>query len=164
MEDTNPTRGHSTDIGAADSVRLSSTTARLPGIASGLAQTCSPGFASDTLTACTPRASLWTCRNCPGGRSVTVGGKKSLAFQGVRSAAPAFLRVVYRNSSKVTVVVRLTVNQSQTTGVAFPPTVEEQRALTLRLNLGQPDPLNALRFEAPSGGEIALSAIAVSSW
>jgi hypothetical protein len=104
------------------------------------------------------------CRNCPGGRSVTIGGKKSLAFKGVSSAAPAFVRIVYRNSSQATVVARLTVNESQTTAVAFPPTGEEQRAVTLRLNLGQQDHLNVLGLAAPSGGEIALSAIAVASW
>jgi len=75
------------------------------------------------------------CGSCPGGQSVTIGGKKSLAFKGVHSATPAFIRVIYRNTSKATVVARLAVNGSQTTAVAFPPTGEERRTLTLVLNM-----------------------------
>ena len=104
------------------------------------------------------------CPDCPGGRSVTIGGKKSLVFRGVRSATPAFVRIIYRNNSKTAVVARLIVNESQTTAVAFTPTGKEQRALTLRLSLGDRDRLNVLDFAAPSGGAIALNAIVVSPW
>jgi hypothetical protein len=99
-----------------------------------------------------------------GARGVTISGEKSLAFKGVSSAAPAFVRIIYRTDSKATVVARLTVNESQTTAVAFPPTGQEQRALTLRLNLGSHEYPNVLEFTAPLGEEITLSAIAVSSW
>ena len=105
------------------------------------------------------------CRDCPGGRSVTIGGNKALSFRDVRSAkGPVFARVIYRSGARETVVGRLSVNAARSTGVAFPPTGGETRALTLYLSLRGENHPNDLEFTAPCGADVALEAISVSSW
>jgi hypothetical protein len=110
-------------------------------------------------------AAAEACPECPGGRSVAIGGNRALSVKSIASAiGPAFVRVVYRNESKTTVVARLNVNGASSTGVAFPPTGKELRFIALRLNLRSQDRPNVLEFTAPSGEEVALGAIGVSSW
>ena len=105
------------------------------------------------------------CGDCPAGQGVTIGGNKALSFRNIKSAGTqTVVRVIYRNRSRTTVVAPLAVNGGQTTGVAFPPTGNESRAVVLLLTLragGQP---NVLEFSAPCGAAVALDGLAVSAW
>jgi hypothetical protein len=105
------------------------------------------------------------CGNCPVRQSVTIGGNKALSFRNIKSAGTqAFVRVVYRNRSRTAIVARLTVNGAQTAGVAFPPTGDESRAVTLLLTLRAGDQPNVLEFGAPCGAAVTLEGLAVSAW
>jgi hypothetical protein len=66
--------------------------------------------------------------------------------------------------SPLAVVARFTVNGAQTTGVAFPPTGAESRAVTLLLTLRAGDQPIVLGFGAPCGAAVALEGLAVSAW
>jgi hypothetical protein len=66
--------------------------------------------------------------------------------------------------SPLAVVARLTVNGAQTTGVSFPPTGDESRAVTVLLTLRAGDEPNLLEFGAPCGAAVALEELAVSAW
>lgn len=104
------------------------------------------------------------CGNCPAGQSVTIGGNKALSFRNIKSPdTQAVVRVMYRNRSRTAVVGRLSVNGSQTTGVAFPPTGDESRAVALLLTLRVGDQPNVLEFGAPCGAAVALEGLAVSA-
>ena len=100
----------------------------------------------------------------PAGRTVNSGVEEQVTFQNVKSSTgPAFIHILYRSRSAGPVVASLTVNGAQTTGLAFPPTAGELRALSLYLKLrGRGEP-NVLQLASP-GSAIALNGIAVSSW
>jgi hypothetical protein len=105
------------------------------------------------------------CGNCPAGQSVKIGGNMALSFRNIKSAGTqAIVRVMYRNRSRTAVVARLAVNGDQTTGVAFPPTGDQSRAVALLLTLRGGDQPNVLEFSAPCGGVVALEGLAVSAW
>jgi len=97
------------------------------------------------------------------GDTELIGGNKALSFRDVRSRKGAtFVRVIYSSRARATVVGRLSVNAARSTGVAFPPTGGETRALTLYLLLRGENLPNNLEFSAPCGDEIALEGISVS--
>jgi len=104
-------------------------------------------------------------RELPGAPKRADRRDKALSFRNIKSAGTqAFVRVVYRNRSRTAVVARLTVNGAQTTGVSFPPTGDESRAVSLLLTLRSGDEPNVLEFGAPCGAAIALEGLAVSAW
>lgn len=105
------------------------------------------------------------CPECPEGKSVTIGGNKVLSVKGMKSAAnQGYLRVIYRNRSKAPIVGNVSVNGGAVTGVAFPPTGEELRAITVEVKLQGNGAPNFFEFSAPSGEEVALAGVSLSAW
>lgn len=107
------------------------------------------------------------CKNCFGGESVMIGGKRSLTFDNVTSTVKfTFLHVAYVNSGTTPIVGVLQVNGESPTKVVFPPTGSENTIGTIAIEakLKRPGENNALTFSSPCNAGIALVSISVSSW
>lgn len=104
------------------------------------------------------------CRNCSGGKSVAIGGGRTLTFKVAPMEGPAYIQIFYINHGKSTRVVRLRVNGQTATNISFPSTGDSGAVgtITIEADLSQTRKNNLLTFFSPCADGPALESIAVS--
>jgi hypothetical protein len=101
------------------------------------------------------------CSVCSSGRSVRLGGEKSVTFNITPVKRQAFIRIAYVNRQNSPAVAQLSVSGETPINVLFPPTGESLGAVTLEVESVKPTGVNTLRFESRCGAGPELDSISV---
>jgi hypothetical protein len=97
------------------------------------------------------------------GRSVAIGGERSLTFKIAPIKRPTFVQIRYINPSNVPLAAQLRVDGQIPTNVLFPPTGDggEVGATTIEVESKQTQPESTLTFSAPGAAGPVLESISV---
>ncbi len=108
-------------------------------------------------------ATAETCKSCPSGMKVPLGGEKSLTFRIAPIKKATFVQIHYVNMSPEPVPGQLRVDGQIPTNISFPPTDAdgEPRSITIEVESNQTGEHSTLRFTAPCMTGPALESITV---
>jgi len=91
------------------------------------------------------------CKDCSGGRSITIGGKKSLNFRIAPIKGSAYIQISYINRNKNPLSAELSVNGQIPTNILFPPTGDGEvvGTVTIEVESTQAAKESTLSFTSP---------------
>lgn len=103
------------------------------------------------------------CKNCSDGRSIAIGGEKSLTFRIAPMNGSAYIQIFYINRNKNPLIAELRVNGQIPTNILFPSTGEgeEVEAVTVEIECTKAARKNTLTFTSPSAPRLVLESISV---
>jgi alpha-galactosidase len=105
------------------------------------------------------------CGTCASGRSVALGGEKTLTFKIAPFQRPIFVQIHYINPSGTPLTAQLRVGDSISTNVLFPPAgaVDQVGSITVEVEPGYAGKQSALVFSSPCATGPALESVSVLS-
>jgi Alpha galactosidase A/Alpha galactosidase C-terminal beta sandwich domain len=108
-------------------------------------------------------ATAESCKACPSGSKVPLGGEKSLTFRIAAIKKPTFVEIHYVNMSPEPVPGQLRVDGQIPTNISFPPTGTdgEVGSITIEVESNQTGPHSTLTFTAQCVTGPALESISV---
>ena len=91
------------------------------------------------------------CETCPNGRSITLGGERSLTFRIAPLKRSAFVQIHYINRSTSPLTAQLSVDGQMPSNILFPPTGsgDEVGFITIEVESRQPGSESTLAFSSP---------------
>ncbi len=108
-------------------------------------------------------ATAESCKYCPSGMRVPLGGEKTLTFRIAPIKKPTFVQIHYINLSSDPVPSQLRVDGQMPTNISFPPTgaADAVGSITIEVESNQTGAQSRLTFTAPCVTGPALEAISV---
>jgi len=91
------------------------------------------------------------CETCPSGRSITIGGERSLTFKIAPLKRSTFVQIHYINRSTSPHTTQLSVDGQMPTDILFPPTGggDEVGSITIEVESKQAGSESTLAFSSP---------------
>ena len=108
-------------------------------------------------------ATVESCKSCPSGMKVPLGGEKSLIFRVVPIKKPTFVQVHYINMSPDPIPGQLRVDGQMPTNISFPPTGADGAvgSITIEVESNQTGAHSTLAFSSPCATGPALESVSV---
>lgn len=105
------------------------------------------------------------CGTCASGRSVALGGEKTLTFKIAPFQGPIFAQIHYINRSGTPLTAQLRVGDNISTNVLFPPAgaVDQVGSITVEVEPGYAGKQSTLVFSSPCATGPALESVSVMS-
>ncbi|MGO9273613.1 MAG: alpha-galactosidase D [Terriglobia bacterium] len=103
------------------------------------------------------------CKSCSSGRSVTIGGDKTVTFKIAPIKGAAYIQISYINRNQGPLTAELSVNGEIPTNILFPPTEDGEEVGAIRIAV-EPTPAlreNTLTFSSPGTPGPVLESISV---
>jgi hypothetical protein len=103
------------------------------------------------------------CNACPSGRSVSVGGERSLAFRIPPLTRSTFVQIHYVNRSAHPLIAQLSVDGEMPTNILFPPTGGggEVGTVTIEVESRQARSKSTLTFSSPGAAGPAIESVSL---
>jgi hypothetical protein len=103
------------------------------------------------------------CKNCVNGRSISLGGERSLTFKIAPLRKSAYVEVHYINHTTSPIITQLSVDGQLPTNILFPPTggEDEVGSITIEVESKQAGSASTLTFTSLCAAGPALESISL---